>query len=407
MDSHVDNAAATVPNAASVPTATITVNGSPIAPTLMTIPPLPSASHAKPFPDISKIEIFDGRNFKRWQERIFSILDVHGVVFALIDSKPDDIKMLEPWMYANKACRHTIISTLFNKLFDVYNSYKKVKQIWESMIAKYTTEDVGKQKFVIGNFYRWKMTDDKDIKNTIRREIKASKAQEIATKVNLVQGKTQRQQRYPYKLDHKPKAPHPTFKKKGSCFVYGKPGHHAAQYRKRAKENDKPANPRVNLVKADESNDVIAVVISQENMVASVKELVVDLSATRHICANRNAFTFYTPIGEGEETIYLGDSQTAQVFGKGKVLLNLTSGKTLTLNYVLHVPNIRANLVSVALLGKVGVKASFKSDKIVMAKNNVFVGKGYCNQGLFVLNISNVLNENDNSFTYMIDSVDL
>ena len=40
-------------------------------------------------------------------------------------------------------------------------------------------------------------------------------------------------------------------------------------------------------------------------------------------------------------------------------MLNLSSGKTLTLNDVLHVPNIREKLVSVALLEKVGVKVSF------------------------------------------------
>ncbi|XP_017979829.1 PREDICTED: uncharacterized protein LOC108662774 [Theobroma cacao] len=180
------------------------------------------------------------------------------------------------------------------------------------------------------------------IEDTIRREIKASKAKEIATKANLVQDRTQRQQRYPYKSDHKPKALHPTFKKKGSCFLCGKPRHHAAQCKKRAKGNNKPVNPRVNLVKADKSDDVIVAVISQATMVASVKEWVVDSGATRHICANRNAFTSYTPIGEREETIYLGDSQTTQVLGEGKVLLKLTSGKTLALNDVLHVPNIRA-----------------------------------------------------------------
>lgn len=133
------------------------------------------------------------------------------------------------------------------------------------------------------------------------------------------------------------------------------------------------------MVKADEFDDVIAAVISQANMVASLKEWVVDSSATRHICANRNAFTSYTPIEEGEETIYLGDSQIAQVIGKGKVLLKFTSGKTLALNNVLHIPNIRANLVSMALLGKVGLKMSFESDKIMITKNNVFVDKGYCN----------------------------
>ena len=46
---------------------------------------------------------------------------------------------------------------------------------------------------------------------------------------------------------------------------------------------------------------------------------------------------------------------------------------------MLHVPNIRANLVSVAILGKVGVKVSFEYDSIVMTKNNIFVEKGFCN----------------------------
>ena len=32
------------------------------------------------------------------------------------------------------------------------------------MITKYTAEDAGKQKFVIGKFYHWEMMDDKDIK---------------------------------------------------------------------------------------------------------------------------------------------------------------------------------------------------------------------------------------------------
>lgn len=43
---------------------------------------------------------------------------------------------------------------------------------------------------------------------------------------------------------------------------------------------------------------------------------------------------------------------------------------------VLHVPSIRVNLVSVSLLGKVGIKMSFESDKTIMTKNNVFCGKG-------------------------------
>ena len=32
------------------------------------------------------------------------------------------------------------------------------------MLKKYTTEGVGKQKFVVGNNYKWEMVDNKDIK---------------------------------------------------------------------------------------------------------------------------------------------------------------------------------------------------------------------------------------------------
>ena len=78
-------------------------------------------------------------------------------------------------------------------------------------------------------------------------------------------------------------------------------------------------------------------------MMTNSKNWVVDSGATRHICANINAFTSYTLVGDEEKVVYLSDSHTAQVLGKGKVMLKLTSGKTLALNNVLHVPNIRAN----------------------------------------------------------------
>ena len=133
------------------------------------------------------------------------------------------------------------------------------------------------------------------------------------------------------------------------------------------------------------------------NVVTNVNKWGVASKATRHSCANKSMFTSYTAMGDGEEQVYLGNSRTTPVQEKGKVLLKLTSRKTLALNDVLHVPSIRVNLVSVALLGKVGVKISFEFDKTIMTKNNVFVRKDYCDQGFFVLNVSNVINENASS----------
>ena len=91
---------------------------------------------------------------------------MHGVANALINPEPDSLagpKKLKDWTSFNKVCCHTILSTLSDELFDVYCSYKEAHKICESLLLKYIAKDVGRQKFIIGNFYHWEMTDNKDI----------------------------------------------------------------------------------------------------------------------------------------------------------------------------------------------------------------------------------------------------
>ena len=65
----------------------------------------------------------------------------------------------------------------------------------------------------------------------------------------------------------------------------------------------------------------------------------------------------------------------------------MISGKKLTLNDVLHVLDIRKNLVSCSLLSKNGFKLVIESNKFVLTKNGMYVGKGYMSNGLFKINI--------------------
>ena len=155
--------------------------------------------------------------------------------------------------------------------------------------------------------------------------------------------------------------------------------------------------------------EVIAIVVSFEvRMVTNRKGWIVDSGATRHICGNISAFTSYTTVKEGEEQVFMGNSRSSSVIGKGKVLLELTSGKALALKDVLHVPNIRWNLVSVSVLGKEGVKIMFESNKIMLTKNDAFFGNGYCNRGLFMLNVSEILkNKASSSSAYIVISCDV
>ena len=55
---------------------------------------------------------------------------------------------------------------------------------------------------------------------------------------------------------------------------------------------------------------------------------------------------------------------------------------------------LRFVIIFVSLLEKIGVKVCFESDEIVMTRNGQFVGKGYSSQGLFMLNVLEIINEN-------------
>ncbi|CAL2238495.1 unnamed protein product [Prunus armeniaca] len=109
----------------------------------------------------------------------------------------------------------------------------------------------------------------------------------------------------------------------------------------------------------------------------------IDTGATRDICGEM--FSTYQKI-DGDEHLYMGNSSASAVMGKGKVFLKFTYGKELTLLDVLHVPEIRKNLVSSPILSNKGFKLVFESNKFVSTKGGMFVGKGYLADGLFKLN---------------------
>ena len=143
--------------------------------------------------------------------------------------------------------------------------------------------------------------------------------------------------------------------------------------------------------------------LSECHLVANPKEWWIDSTATRHVCAIKGMFSSYALVGP-EEELHMGNSSTSKIEGTGNILLKMTSGKTLTLKNVLHVPEIRKNLVSTSLLVKNGFKVVFVSNKVVISKNDMYVGKGYLSDGLFKLNVMTINNnKNNDSSTYLLE----
>ena len=172
----------------------------------------------------------------------------------------------------------------------------------------------------------------------------------------------------------------------GRCYNCDKVGHRSADCRAPRRQPQNQRRSQANVVE-DDSDINLSAVVSEVNLVGSnPKEWWIDTGATRHICSVREMFTSFEPVTNGEK-LFMGNSATSDIGGQGKVILKMTSGKELTLNNVLYVPDIRKNLVSGSLLSKHGFRMVFEADKVVITKAGMYVGKGYLANGLFKLNV--------------------
>ena len=207
----------------------------------------------------------------------------------------------------------------------------------------------------------------------------------------------------------------PTKKFQGKCYVCNKKGHRVKNCHSRKDQgNPKEKRPQDNVTKVDgllgsvlDMN--LLTVVSEVNFIGSnTKEWWVDTGATCHVCSDKKVFSSYHSIDNGEQ-FFMGNSSSSKVECQGKVVLKMTSGKELTLNDVLHVPEIQKNLVFGSLLSKKGFKLVFVSNNFILTKNGMYVGKGYMSNGLFKMNVMTIvppiknINKNTSS-AYMLES---
>ena len=114
----------------------------------------------------------------------------------------------------------------------------------------------------------------------------------------------------------------------------------------------------------------------------------IDTGANTHVCSDVSMFSSYQVARTS--SVLMGNGSRASVRGVGTVDLKFTSGKTIQLKNVQHVPSINKNLVSGSLLCRDGFKLVFESNKVVISKCGQFVGKGYVCGGLFRLSLSDL-----------------
>ncbi|XP_074293228.1 uncharacterized protein LOC141620194 [Silene latifolia] len=388
---------------------------------------------SKTIPDLSKLEPLDGQNYKRWSEKLlmfFEQLEIDYVLFsdppsfvvatsaettpppsATVKSNEESIKKHDK---DNKTAKCHLLNHMSNTLFDLFMVHKSVKTIWESLEKKYGADDAGKKKYVVGQWLGFQMVDNKPIIekfiNNLKHKKKDLSLQELighmrAEEANRLKDKSVQLSLTTTK-DNRVKTGGSSNgdKFKGKGKVKAGQGQAKGQNAKNSsqgkftKSASKIQKPNQNLVcyipgkpgrksyqcpqkKVDEANlaekdDIIAAVVVEANLVANASDWILDTGASRHLCANKEPFVEFEDVANAE-SVYMGNSSSAVITGKGKIFLKLTLEKTLALNNVLYVPTLRRTL-------------------------------GYLCGGLFVLNVdSPIINNNASTSAYIAESIDV
>jgi hypothetical protein len=219
---------------------------------------------------------------------------------------------------------------------------------------------------------------------------KNSNASHINKKKNKQQNATKPKQAVSFK----------TKNKGAGCFACGSTNQWASACRDRKfKQEKKPAQEKksLNVVVSETAEatsgygNLLPTVLS----VCQSPEWWADTGANIHVCAGISLFSYYQCKGTG--ALLMGNRSHARVLGVGTVILRFTSGKTMLLKNMQHVPSIKKNLVSGSLLCRDGYKLVFESNKCILSKYGTFVGKGYDSGGLFRLSLHDVCNKSVNN----------
>ncbi|GJS00640.1 zinc finger, CCHC-type containing protein [Tanacetum coccineum] len=240
-------------------------------------------------------------NVNPTREPVLSLRSLIQVVYVLTTLMPelleDDtveaIRRRAKWVNDDYICRGHILNGMSDPLFDIYENMESAKELWDSLESKYMAEDASSKKFIIKKSLRTQESDK-------------GKGKEVAgPSVNMMEegGKNKNKKqnkgkKHGFKDNNGGSGSNKN--PKLECWKCGKTGHFKRDCRSGNKKNNASASG-LGKGSKDQSQDQV----------------------------------------EDGYVLYMGDDHFAPVHGKGSVVLEFNSGKSITLFNVLYVPKLR------------------------------------------------------------------
>jgi 6-phosphogluconolactonase/glucosamine-6-phosphate isomerase/deaminase len=149
-----------------------------------------------------------------------------------------------------------------------------------------------------------------------------------------------------------------------------------------------PKDRRVSDSESEEDTDEAFTATATVRRDLSKNSWVLDSGATSHMCPNEDKFP--SLIKSKFKSTKTAGKEILQTMGQGrieiKVKRNLTSQRTITLNDVRYIPEIRENLISISKLATEGFKVEMDRRRVLIReRSGAIVAKGRLLNGLYIL----------------------
>jgi hypothetical protein len=118
----------------------------------------------------------------------------------------------------------------------------------------------------------------------------------------------------------------------------------------------------------------------------------IDSGATIHVANSLQGFRSTRTMQRRERCIKVTNGVQADVEAVGDLSLELADGFVLLLRYVLYVPTLQRNMISISCLGNDGYDCHFGNDKCKIMFNNACISLAFLQGELYLLSLRENVN---------------
>ena len=198
------------------------------------------------------------------------------------------------------------------------------------------------------------------------------------------------------KFTQNPRAKRPQTAETRKCFNCNKPGHLSKDCWSKPQNQKARGRGRGNNGnrKASADNTVQTLMISDALSVGTDNQQtwIIDSGATQHMTSSETDMVQYEEF-QNPKKVYLANNQQIDVKGHGSIIMKCklpnNEHKNIKFEKVLHVPELKRNLISVSTITENGGMVTFDGEKCEISKGNGILAIGQREGNAFILDTEN------------------